>query len=117
MKTAEAFDCLGCNVNSHHFSHDVSDSGLFLVASTQVLHLRENHPSQCGYDDSASDEHFHIRYRETPGRRNGYCLHSAPPYKRAVSISGIFDQRAQFPRIALLLHCPVADLRHVSPDR
>jgi len=80
MKTAEAFDRFGRKINSHHCSHDVSDSGLFLVASTQLLHLRENHPSQRGYDDGASDEHFHIRYRETPGRRNGYCLHSAPPY-------------------------------------
>jgi hypothetical protein len=74
---------------------DASNSGFFLAA-TQVLHLRENHPSQGGYDDSASDEHFHIRYRETPGRRDGYSLHSAPPYNRAVQFRGILISVASF---------------------
>jgi hypothetical protein len=70
-------------------SYDASNSGFFLVTSAQVLHLGEQHPGQCSNDDSASDEHLHIRYRESPGRRDGYSLHGAPPYQQAESKSGI----------------------------
>jgi hypothetical protein len=72
---------------------DASNSGLFLVASAKLLHLRDDHPSQCGNDDSASDEHFHIRYRESPGRRNGYSLHGAPLVPTVGVKKRDFDQR------------------------
>jgi hypothetical protein len=72
----------------HHFSHDVLSAGFFLMAATQLFHLREDHPAQNGHDDSATDEHFHIRNRESPGRRDGDSLHCVSPKKRAVSISG-----------------------------
>jgi hypothetical protein len=96
-------------------SYDASTSGFFLVTSAQVLHLGDQHPRQCSNDDNASDEHLHIRYRESPGRRNGYSLHGAPPCNQAV-FERDCDQREQFVLIALSLRCPVANLRHVSPD-
>jgi|SRR5882757_3276921 len=91
MKTAEALARFGRNINIQHFSHDVSGSGFFLVAATKLLHLREDHPGQGGHDDSASDEHFHVRNRESPGRRDSDCLHRVPPNYRAVSISGLMN--------------------------
>jgi hypothetical protein len=79
MKTAEADERFGRTIYIDHFSHDVLNAGFFLMAATQLLHLRKDHPAENGHDDSATNEHFHVCNRESPGRRDGYGLHCESP--------------------------------------